>query len=79
MTTVALVHLGVTAILAGALSLVILVQALGERVRRLRRSTAAALSAPAQPRPVAQPRTARTAARTAQEQAPVMASAAGAR
>jgi hypothetical protein len=78
-TTVALWHLGVTAILAGALSMVILVQALGERVRRVRSSTRAVLSASAQVRPVAQPRTVRTAARTTHEQAPAMASAAGAR
>ena len=74
MATVALWHLGVTGILAGALSMVILVQSLGDGLRRLRRPAAV----PAQVRPLAEPRTLRPAARTAREQAPAMASAAGA-
>ena len=79
MTTVALWHLGVTAILGGALSTVILVQALGDGMRRMRRSPRQVLTVPTPARSAAEPRTVRTAARTAHDQAPAMASAAGAR
>ena len=78
MTTFALWHLGVSGILAGALSMVILVQSLGDGLRRMRRTTRPARTVPTQVRPAAEPRTVRTAARTS-DQAPALASAAGAR
>ena len=79
MTTLVLWHLGVTGLLAGALGLVVLAQSLGDGLRRLRRSPGVAPSVAAHARPVVEPRTVRAAARTVQEQAPAMATAAGAR
>ena len=79
MATVALWHLGVTGILAGALTLVILAQSLGGALRRLRRSPVRTAAVPAPSRPTVEPRTVRIAVRTTHEQAPAMASAAGAR
>jgi hypothetical protein len=77
-TTLVLWHLSVTGLLAGALGLVVLAQSLSDGLRRVRRSPRVAPSVAPQARPVVEPRTVRTAARTVQEQAPAMATAAGA-
>ena len=81
MTTVALWHLGMSGVLAGALSSVILVQSLVDGLRRRRHRPHRAVPSPVQsrpvvePRPVTEPRTVRLPARAVSE-APAMASAA---
>jgi hypothetical protein len=77
--TVALWHLGVTAVLAGALSSVILVQSIGAALRRLRLGARRGVTVPVQPRPAVEPRTVRVGVLPSTEKAPAMASAAGAR
>jgi len=78
-TTVALWHLGVTGILAGALSSVILVQFLGDVLRRMRRGAHRTAPVLVPSRLTIEPRTVRVRVRASNDQAPAMASAAGAR
>ena len=78
MATVALWHLGATGILAGALSLVVLVQSLGDAVHRLRRRTRHAAPVQVQLRPAVEPRTLRTSVRVSSDRPAAMATASGA-
>ena len=93
MTTVALWHLAATAVLAGALMSVILVQTMAGAVRRryadgrpavaVHRPTVQARTtvqppATVQARTTVQPRTVRTGVRAGQESSPAMAAASGA-
>jgi hypothetical protein len=77
--TIALWHLGVTAVLAGALSSVILVQSIGAALRRLRPGARRDLTVPLHSRLTVEPRTVRVTVLPSTEKAPAMASAAGAR
>jgi hypothetical protein len=77
--TIALWHLGVTAVLAGALSSVILVQSIGAALRRLRLGGRRGVAVPVQSRTTVEPRTVRVGGLPTTEKAPAMASAAGAR
>lgn len=80
MTTVALWHLGVSGVLAGALSTVILMQSLGDAARRLRQRAQRPVQAPVRNRPVVEPRTVRASSvRTGSEHPAAMATVSAAR